>query len=91
MAFGCVQASIHYDFVNTALLQSALIAPHRSDEEKQYYHGNRDLAKMGGHAVDMVATHNAMVEGSGVNRMSPSFLHRYTSESIGERSPAPLV
>ncbi|PSN59038.1 hypothetical protein BS50DRAFT_626929 [Corynespora cassiicola Philippines] len=68
MAFGYVQAQIHYDFVNTTLLQSSLIAPHRSDEEKQYYHGNRDLAKLGGYAVDMVATRNAMVGEGQTNR-----------------------
>jgi hypothetical protein len=65
MASEHIQAMINYEFANIDLLRLALRAAHRSDEEGISDDGNRLLAKVGLHAIEMVETHSAIVEGNG--------------------------
>jgi dsRNA-specific ribonuclease len=59
MASEFIETTLKYQFANVELLDLALMAPHRSIGNEPSYDGNRELVKIGLHAVEFVAAHAA--------------------------------
>lgn len=80
MAAEYVQAKIGYKFVDTWLLDFALTAAHRRDEQTPSFDGNRGLASLGKSVTEMVhALHTVVVDKGTKSKFPPPLLGRQAS------------
>ena len=74
MAAEHLQAKIGYEFVDIGLLDSALRAAHRRDNQTPSFDGNRGLASLGACVIEMVHTLYTVVVENGTQSKSHSAL-----------------